>query len=96
MASGGDNVGVEQPPSAVSDDWIPEHSHLIAECGIAMMEVLNCEELSEAELCEFACFAATIPLRGTTGALLRAVVFPLCSQSHSSAGQADVVGAISR
>jgi kynurenine formamidase len=73
----GDNVGVEQLPSAVPDDWIPVHSYLLAECGIAIMEVVNCEELSEAELYEFAFFAATIPLRGATGAPLRPVVFPL-------------------
>ena len=41
--------------------------------------VVNCEELSEAELYEFAFFAATIPLRGATGAPLRPVVFPLLS-----------------
>jgi kynurenine formamidase len=76
---GGDNVGVEQLPSVVPDDWIPVHSYLLAECGIAIMEVVNCEELSEAELYEFAFFAATIPLRGATGAPLRPVVFPLRS-----------------
>ena len=76
---GGDNVGLEQLPSAVEDDWIPVHSYLLAECGIAIMEVVNCEELAEAELYEFAFFAATIPLRGATGAPLRPVVFPLRS-----------------
>ena len=79
MVVGGDNVGVEQLPSAIPDDWIPVHSYLLAECGVAIMEVVNCEELSEQEVYEFAFFAATIPLRGATGAPLRPVVFPLRS-----------------
>ena len=79
MVIGGDNVGLEQLPSAVPDDWIPVHSYLLAESGVPIMEVVNCEELSEAELYEFAFFAATIPLRGATGAPLRPVVFPLLS-----------------
>ena len=38
MLVGGDNVGVEQLPSAIPDDWIPVHSYLLAECGVAIME----------------------------------------------------------
>ncbi len=76
---GGDNVGLEQWPSAVPDNWNPVHRYLLAQAGVAIMEVVNCDEIAEAELYEFAFFATTIPLRGATGAPLRPVVFPLRS-----------------
>ena len=74
---GGDNVGLEQMPSTVPDNWLPVHCYLLAEAGVAIMEIVNCDEIAEAELYEFAFFAATMPLRGATGAPLRPVVFPL-------------------
>ena len=74
---GADNVGLEQLPSAEPDHWVPVHTYLLAEAGVAIMEVVNCDEIADAELYEFAFFAATIKLRGATGAPLRPVVFPL-------------------
>ena len=77
IAIGGNNVGLEQLPSAVPDNWNPVHCFLLSQAGVAIIEVVNCDEIAEAKLYEFAFFATTIPLRGATGAPLRPIVFPL-------------------
>ena len=74
---GADNVALEQMPSADEENWVPVHSYLIAEAGVAIMEVVDCEEIAAAALYEFALVAATIKLRGATGAPLRPLAFPL-------------------
>lgn len=74
---GGDNVGLEQLPSVDPDNWVPVHTYLLAEAGVAIMEVVDCEEIAAAGLYEFALVAATIRIRGATAAPLRPLAFPL-------------------
>jgi kynurenine formamidase len=76
---GGDNIGLEQFPSVDPENWVPVHTYLLVEAGVAIMEVVDCEEIAAAGLFEFAFMAATIKLRGATAAPLRPLVFPLRS-----------------
>jgi kynurenine formamidase len=74
---GADSVGLEQFPSSDPENWVPVHTYLIAEAGVAILEVADCEEIAAEGLYEFALVAATIKLRGATGAPLRPLAFPL-------------------
>jgi kynurenine formamidase len=74
---GADTVGLEQGPSADDENWQVVHSYLLAEAGVPILEVANCEELSQEQLYEFAFFGACIRLRGATGAPMRPIAMPM-------------------
>jgi kynurenine formamidase len=74
---GSDTAGFEQTPSADDENWQVVHTYLLAEAGVPMIEVVDCEALAEEGLFEFAFFGACIKLRGATGAPIRPIAMPL-------------------
>ena len=74
---GADNIAVEQLPSASPDNWMPVHTYLFAEAGVPIIEVVNLDELAEAECHEFAFVAACLKLRGATAGPMRPLAMPL-------------------
>ena len=40
---GGDNVGLEQDPGNDPENPAPVHTYLLAEAGVPILEVVNCE-----------------------------------------------------
>jgi kynurenine formamidase len=75
---GADNVALEQiPPSAGSESWSPVHTYLLAEAGVAILEIANLEELAAERVYEFAFVGACIRFRGATGAPIRPLAVPL-------------------
>lgn len=73
---GGDNSALEQMPSADAENWQVVHTYLLGEAGVPIMEIVNCEELSERQLYEFAFVAANLKFRGATAAPLRPIAMP--------------------
>lgn len=53
------------------------HCFLLAEAGVAIMEVADPEAVAAERLYEFAFFGACLRLRGATGAPIRPVLMPL-------------------
>jgi kynurenine formamidase len=76
---GADNVALEVIPSGAKDHWSPVHTYLLAECGVAILEVAQLEELAAAKVYEFAFVAACMRIRGATGAPIRPLAMPLVS-----------------
>src|SRR5262249_10286783 len=73
---GADNVALEVIPPATADHWSPVHTYLLAECGVAILELAWLEELAEAKVHEFAFVGACMPIRGATGAPIRPLALP--------------------
>ena len=76
IAIGGDNVALEQLPSAEPDNWLPVHCYLFAVVGVMIIEVLMLEEIAREKLYEFAFFGAPLRLRGSTGSPMRPFAIP--------------------
>lgn len=76
IAIGGDNVALEQLPSADPDSYLPVHCYLFAVVGVVIMEVIMLEELARDRLYEFGFFGAPLRLRGATGAPMRTFAIP--------------------
>lgn len=74
---GSDTISLEQRPAADPDNWNAVHCFLLAEAGIAILEVANLEEIAGHGLHEFAFFGAAIRFRGSTAAPIRPVAIPL-------------------
>lgn len=74
---GADNSALEQMPAQDDENWQVVHTYLLAEAGIPILEIANCEELAEANIHEFAFVGASMKIRGATGAPLRPLAFPL-------------------
>ncbi|MEP9362795.1 cyclase family protein [Nocardioides sp. CN2-186] len=74
-----DQECVEVGPSQHEDNWLPGHCHFLAEAGVPMIELVNLEELSRDGVNEFCLIAASIRLRGASGAPLRPIALPLRS-----------------
>lgn len=77
MIIGGDNIALEQGPSAEPDNYFPVHTYLFSEVGIPIIEVLNLEELAKEKIYEMGFIAKAMPLKGATGAPLQPIVFPI-------------------
>jgi kynurenine formamidase len=77
MVIGADTVGLEQQPTSDPEIACPVHTYLLAEAGVAIVEVMNLEELAAASLYEFAFVGACLRLTGATGSPLRPIAFPL-------------------
>lgn len=74
---GSDTVSLERRPSPDPDNWNPVHCFLLAEAGIAILEVADLEQVAAENVYEFAFFGACIKLRGATGSPIRPVAMPL-------------------
>ena len=74
---GGDNLALEHYPGADPENWEVVHTYLLAEAGVPILEVVNCEEIAAENVYEFAFFAAGMPIRGATAAPVRPFAFPL-------------------
>jgi kynurenine formamidase len=77
MTLGADNLSLETFPVETADNWIPVHTYLLAERGVPFMEVVNLEELARDRVYTFAFVAASLKLRGASGAPLRPLAFPM-------------------
>lgn len=77
MTLGADNLSLETFPVETEDNWIPVHTYLLAERGVPFLEVVNLEELARDRVYSFAFVAASLKLRGASGAPLRPLAFPL-------------------
>jgi len=74
---GADNVALEMIPPETTDHWSPVHTYLLAECGVAILELAWLEELAAANVSEFAFVGACMRIRGATGAPIRPLAMPL-------------------
>jgi kynurenine formamidase len=74
---GVDTASFEQMPSHEDGNWMPVHCYMLAEAGVAIMEMPHLEELAAERLYEYAFFGACIRLRGATGSPMRPVAMPL-------------------
>lgn len=77
MLLGSDNLSLETFPVETDDNWIPVHTYLEAEQGVAIMEVVDLEALSRDKVYEFAFVGASLKLRGASGAPMRPIALPL-------------------
>ncbi|VXB54190.1 conserved hypothetical protein [Arthrobacter sp. 9V] len=76
-AIGADQECVEVGPSQHEDNWLPGHTHFLAEAGVPMVELLNLEDLAADGVGEFCLIAAPIRLRGASGAPMRPLAMAL-------------------
>ncbi len=81
MIVGADNLSFEAFPSEVADNYIPVHTHLLAQQGTPIMELVHLEELARDRVYEFAFIGASLKLRGADAAPLRPVALPLAPRS---------------
>jgi kynurenine formamidase len=79
IAIGGDNVALEQLPSADPDSYLPVHCYLFSVVGVVIIEVLMLEQLAKEQVYEFAFFGAPLRLRGSTGSPMRPFAIPFAA-----------------
>ena len=77
MLLGSDNLSLETFPVETPDNWVPVHTYLEAEQGVAIMEVVDLEALSRDRVYEFAFIGAGLKLRGASGAPMRPIAIPV-------------------
>ena len=77
MLLGSDNLSLESFPVETEDNWVPVHTYLEAEQGVAIMEVVDLEALSRDRVYEFAFIGAALKLRGASGAPMRPIALPV-------------------
>lgn len=77
MLIGGDNLSLETFPVETHDNWVPVHTYLQAEHGVAIVEVVDLEALSRDRVHEFAFIGAGLKLRGASGAPMRPIALPV-------------------
>ena len=77
MLLGSDNLSLETFPVETPDNWVPVHTYLEAEQGVAIMEVVDLEALARDRVHEFAFIGAGLKLRGASGAPMRPIALPL-------------------
>ncbi|MGD9946239.1 MAG: cyclase family protein [Burkholderiaceae bacterium] len=73
---GSDNYAIEHippPKNGARASAMPVHGHLIAGCGIFLLEVMNLEELSDRQVYEFGFIALPLRIRGATGSPVRPI-----------------------
>jgi kynurenine formamidase len=69
----GDTESVEVLPSTVPGNPHPVHIALLAERGIFIIEMVNCEELARDQIYEFCFVCLPVSIRGATGSMVRPV-----------------------
>jgi kynurenine formamidase len=77
MLLGSDNLSLETFPVETEDNWVPVHTYLEAEQGVAIMEVVDLEALAQDKVYEFAFIGASLKLRGASGAPMRPIALPV-------------------
>lgn len=77
MLLGADNLSLEAFPSERADNWVPVHTYLLTERGVMFLEQLHLEELARDQVYEFAFIAASLKLRGASGAPMRPIALPI-------------------
>lgn len=77
MVVGADNLSFEAFPSEVEGNYVPVHTYLLTQMGVPIIELVNLEELAEAQVYEFAFIGGSLKLRGADAAPLRPIAFPL-------------------
>ncbi|HUR59297.1 MAG TPA: cyclase family protein [Opitutaceae bacterium] len=77
MLLGADNLSFEAFPAERSDNWVPVHTYLLAEKGVMFIENVVLEQLAQDRVYVFAFVAASLKLRGASGAPLRPLAFPI-------------------
>jgi len=77
MCLGTDAISIDVDPHREPDAFVPVHCYLFATAGTPVIEVLNLEELSAAEVYEIAFIGMPLKLRGGTGSPIRPVGLPL-------------------
>jgi kynurenine formamidase len=80
MTLGADNLSLEMFPPEQEGNWVPAHTYLLAEKGVMFIEQLSLEELSTDKVYEFAFIAASLKLRGASGAPIRPIALPFAKQ----------------
>ena len=80
MMIGTDTVSFEQMPTEDEDNWQVVHTYLLAECGVPIMEVVDCEALADEGIDEFAFVGACMKLRGATGSPIRPLAMPFATR----------------
>ena len=76
---GADNSALEQMPANDPENWQVVHTYLLAEAGVPIMELVDCEAISAERIYEFAFIGASLKIRGATGAPLRPLALPFSS-----------------
>jgi kynurenine formamidase len=76
MTLGADNLSLEMFPPEQEGNWVPVHTYLLAEKGVMFIEQLYLEELATDKVYEFAFIAASLKLRGASGAPIRPIALP--------------------
>ncbi len=76
MLLGADNLSFEAFPPEREDNWVPVHTYLLAEKGMMFIEQMNLEQLAEDKVYEFAFIAASLKLKGASGAPMRPIAIP--------------------
>ncbi len=77
MLLGADNLSFEAFPPERDDNWVPVHTYLLAEKGVMFIEQMYLEELAKDEIYEFAFIAASLKLKGASGAPMRPIALPI-------------------
>lgn len=77
MLLGADNLSLETLPSSQRKNWIPGHTYLLVEQGLMFIENMNLEELAEDQVYKFVFIAASLKLRGASGAPMRPLAIPI-------------------
>jgi kynurenine formamidase len=73
MCLGTDAISIDVDPHETAETFVPVHSYLFATVGTPVIEVMNLEELSSAEVFELAFIGMPIKLRGATGSPIRPI-----------------------
>ncbi|WP_202945097.1 cyclase family protein [Gordonia neofelifaecis] len=71
--TGADTMSFEVRPSRVPGNPLPAHLHLLKECGIHILEWVNCEELASDSVSTFLFVALPLTIRGGTGSPIRPI-----------------------
>lgn len=84
---GSDNLSLEAFPVETPSNWVPVHTYLEAEQGVAIMEVVELEALARDRVYEFAFIGASLKLRGATGSPMRPIALPVRPSRGSRASR---------
>lgn len=79
MIVGADNLSFEAFPSESPGNYVAVHTYLLAEQGAPILELVQLDELSRAQVYEFAFIAGSLKLRGADAAPLRPIALPLAA-----------------
>ncbi|MGB3481772.1 MAG: cyclase family protein [Mycobacterium sp.] len=77
---GADNSALEQMPADDPENWQVVHTYLLAEAGVPIMELVDCEAISAEREFEFVFIGASLKIRGATGAPIRPLALPIASR----------------